>query len=205
MLIGSAHMARILSEVNNDPDLREENISGKIYEKLPVFHSEEWKKDNLNLDHEFTVGYCERTLLESASMGNFTNVMHYLIKAGASVDMKNANGNTVLHTVSTIGLEDGVRILINNNASIDAQDQNNHAPLHLAVANNHVRIVERLIEQGAKVNICNVEQQTPLHLAVNKEIENLLLKGGADPSLKDLSGHTPEYYSMPLSHFNNCS
>lgn len=56
-----------------------------------------------------------------------------------------------------------------------------------------VEIADVLIKRGADLNVRNGALQTPLINAViqrNFELIDLLLKAGADPSLKDIDGHT---------------
>ena len=82
-------------------------------------------------------------------------------------------------------------------------------PLHHAVRFRSPAAVETLLEYGANVNqVCKRSGSTPLHRAVTStgaprtagkqrealEIIALLLKAGADPTIRNKSGKTPLDY-----------
>ena len=94
-------------------------------------------------------------------------------------------------------------------ADIHATDKNGVTPLHNAVRFRSPAAVKVLIEHGADVNqACRRNGSTPLHRAVTqtgapgsagkhdaaKEIVQLLLAAGADPSLANKSGKKPADY-----------
>ncbi|KAI0098154.1 ankyrin repeat-containing domain protein [Nemania sp. FL0031] len=63
-----------------------------------------------------------------------------------------------------------------------------------------IKIVETFLNQGNSPNtiITNDSRSAPLHLASkreNSEVVELLLKHGADPKFKDISGLTPLHYA----------
>ena len=67
--------------------------------------------------------------------------------------------------------------------------ENDDTPLHLA---RDVKMVELLIEYKADVNAANTNYGfTPLHTASSAAIASILLKNGADPTIKSKSGETP--------------
>lgn len=98
-------------------------------------------------------------------------------------------------------------------ADIHATDKNGVTALHHAVRFRSPTAVATLIEHGANVNQqCRRSGGTPLHRAVTStgapgtagrtaeaiEIINLLLKHGADPSIRNKSGKRPvEYVTDP--------
>ncbi|HSG72050.1 MAG TPA: ankyrin repeat domain-containing protein [Planctomycetaceae bacterium] len=94
-------------------------------------------------------------------------------------------------------------------ADIHAADKNGVTALHHAVRFRSPVAVRTLLEHGANVNqSCRRNGSTPLHRAVTqtgapetagqsaaaREIVEILLAAGADPSLSNKSGKTPIEY-----------
>jgi tankyrase len=99
--------------------------------------------------------------------------------------------------------------LLKAGADIHATDKNGVTALHHAVRFRSPAAVKTLIEHGANVNqACRRNGSTPLHRAVTqtgapgtagrdreaREIIQLLLAAGADPSLTNKSGKKPIEY-----------
>jgi tankyrase len=95
-------------------------------------------------------------------------------------------------------------------ADVHAADKNGVTALHHAVRFRSPAAVQTLLEFGANVNqACRRNGSTPLHRAVTqtgapgtagkgqaaKEIVQLLLAAGADPSLTNKSGRKPADYA----------
>jgi tankyrase len=95
--------------------------------------------------------------------------------------------------------------LLKAGADIHATDKNGVTALHHAVRFRSPAAVKTLIEHGANVNqACRRNGSTPLHRAVTqtgapgtagrgsqaREIVQLLLSAGADPSIANKSGRT---------------
>jgi uncharacterized protein len=98
---------------------------------------------------------------------------------------------------------------LRSGADVHATDKNGVTPLHHAVRFRSPAAVKTLIENGANVNqACRRNGSTPLHRAVTqtgapctagksqaaKEIIQILLAAGADPSLKNKLGKKPADY-----------
>ncbi|HEY1784550.1 MAG TPA: ankyrin repeat domain-containing protein [Pirellulales bacterium] len=99
--------------------------------------------------------------------------------------------------------------LLDAGAEIHAADKNGVTPLHHAVRFRSPAAVETLLRRGAAVNqICKRSGSTPLHRAVTstgapgtagkqeeaKQIVEILLRYGADISIKNNSGKTAADY-----------
>ena len=99
--------------------------------------------------------------------------------------------------------------LLKAGADIQETDKNGVTPLHHAVRFRNAAAVQTLLMNGAAVNqVCKRSGSTALHRAVTstgapstagkvsqaKEIIELLLKYGADPSIKNKRGKTAADY-----------
>src|SRR5215203_1625122 len=100
--------------------------------------------------------------------------------------------------------------LLKAGADVHATDKNGVTALHHAVRFRNPAAVKTLIEHGADANqACRRNGSTPLHRAATqtgapgtagkgqaaKEIIQMLLAAGADPSMKNKSGKKPADYS----------
>jgi len=99
--------------------------------------------------------------------------------------------------------------LLKAGADIHEIDKNGVTPLHFAVRFRSPAAVQTLLAHGARVNqVCQRSGSTPLHRAVTstgapstagkqtevKQIIQLLLNFGADPSIKNKNGKRPADY-----------
>ena len=80
------------------------------------------------------------------------------------------------------------------NPGIEERDENQNSFLNIAVQCGCKEIILFLLEKGANTNSQNKKLNTPLHYALsfqNYDIADLLLKYGADESIKNSDGLTP--------------
>lgn len=88
-----------------------------------------------------------------------------LIKEGASVDWRSADGRTPLFIASSNGHKDIIRLLLDNCCRINAKSDYGSTALHRAVWNGNDGVASLLIERGANVYIKNRNGKTPLDFA----------------------------------------
>uniref|UniRef100_A0A0G4GJZ2 Uncharacterized protein n=1 Tax=Chromera velia CCMP2878 TaxID=1169474 RepID=A0A0G4GJZ2_9ALVE len=99
---------------------------------------------------------------------------------------------------SLAGHTDIVRLLVDAKANVDMQDKEGNSVLMLAILKENVGMVEYLLARPGNttqtvVNIPDSQGRTPLFRAAaggHILLVELLLRRGADPSLKDASGNT---------------
>jgi Ankyrin repeats (3 copies)/Ankyrin repeat len=165
------------------------------------------------IDHYLIAG---DTPLHAAAAGYRKNIALALIRNGADINARNRRGAGPLHYAADGGpvfrrwnpeaQAEMISLLIKNGASPDMLDKSGVAPLHRAVRQRCPKAVDSLLRNGAAVQLKNKSGSTPLHLAVQntgrggtgspeskrcqREIIELLVKGGADPQDKDGRGKT---------------
>ncbi|KAL1924562.1 uncharacterized protein VTP21DRAFT_4216 [Calcarisporiella thermophila] len=88
------------------------------------------------------------------------------------------------------GKLDRVKELLDSGIDVNAEDDFGYTPLQAAVSYNHYELVKFLIERGADVNQRDHCGDTPLYVAEEKEMAEMLLEFGADPTVKNSEGKT---------------
>jgi len=74
---------------------------------------------------------------------------------------------------------------------INSKDEEDCTPLHHAARFNHLEVTRWLVEAKADLNAKAYNGFTPLHLTSDKAIASLLIRNGADLSIRDNWGNTP--------------
>ena len=146
-----------------------------------------------------------------------------LIKQGADVNAKNDFGETPLHTAARNNTHEVAEVLLKHGTEVNVKNKYSNTPLHYAVREYGRETVELLLKYGADVNARGNLDETPLHRALgthfsaviqsrnyskrkNEEFRSkaeiafrileLLLKYGADVSMKNNLGRTPLHSSI---------
>jgi len=134
------------------------------------------------------VGLCEH-----GSVAEITAAL----KAGANVNLGNANGVTPLMCAAGYNSLAVVNLLIRAKADVKAKDDEEWTALNFAVAYKHedpecLEIVKALLAAGADVDAETNYDDTPLmqaaEFAENPEVIHALLLAGADPNKTNLRG-----------------
>jgi ankyrin repeat protein len=134
-----------------------------------------------------------------------TVTVQLLLEHGASVHVRNNNGQMPLHLASQHGLSGIVALLLKFGADVDAQDNDSMTPLLLLSQRpwgDYASITEAaqvLLEHGASVHMRNKDGLMPLHFASQSgfpRMVKLLLKFGADVDARDNSNITPLHFAV---------
>jgi ankyrin repeat protein len=129
-----------------------------------------------------------------------------LIDAGADVNAVGGFDWTALMVASVKGHVAAVRQLLSSGADPNLRDIYGWTPLMRAVYEEREQVVQVLLEQAeVNLNAKNDQGATALHLAAAKGNEALtrsLLLAGADPSMGDRKGRTPENMAVAAGHEN---
>lgn len=100
--------------------------------------------------------------------------------------------------------KDKIKIIDDIIALTDVHDEKNKFLLHEAIKKNRLLVLEKLLKKGMNANIKDNEGNTPLHYAFeyqNKEFRDLLFKYGADITIRNKNGKTPEELGQPERGF----
>ena len=113
------------------------------------------------------------------------------------VNIKNADGQTVLHYAMTCQNEKIIEDILNSNdINVNVQDNEGNTPLHIACQCQNERGVEMLLERkDVDISIVNSKKRTPIHVAAllgtQKIVRSLLDVNTIDINSRDYNGSTP--------------
>lgn len=116
----------------------------------------------------------------AASNGNI-ELVDILIRGGATVDARDALGNTPLLMGAMNGHLDVVRSLLATGADPNSSG-GEYTALHVAAIGGHLELVALLLRNGANVNPIHDDPWPPLQLAIvngHKDVADLLRAAGA--------------------------
>ncbi|KAJ5995518.1 hypothetical protein N7481_002495 [Penicillium waksmanii] len=141
-------------------------------------------------------------LHKACSSGN-SEIVKFIIRRGADVDVRDFLGNTPLHVACSTRNEGAVKLLIEGGADVNQIMNTGETALHVASNFGEVGIVRLLLETDAEIDIKGNDGRTPLHKAAlggtalhlclsgkSVEVMEVLLRYGADVNLVDDDGNT---------------
>ena len=121
-----------------------------------------------------------RQLFEACKAGDFSLVT-VLLKQGASIKVRDYDGNTPLHWTAMYGHVKVASLLVAKGAKVNTRNHFGETPLHRAAISNRPEMVRFLIEHRARVNPMTNVGNTPTMLALNHghlRTSNLLIEFG---------------------------
>jgi hypothetical protein len=142
-----------------------------------------------------------RTRLHQAAEEGHRFVVEHLLLRGAAPDARRKHGGTPLMDACMGGHRGCAAVLIIAGADVNATSASGatplfwaaHGTLSLGLNPQRVALVEMLIREQANVNASTTDGDTPLHGAAHqgwREVAELLLTAGADPTAKNKRGQT---------------
>jgi len=168
----------------------------------------------IGLDINAIVNITRReTVLEYALLMNREDIAEMLLKRGADANKSSVGNVTPLHHATGAKKTSIMRLLIKYGARVNKKDDENMTPLFQAVGNVDPESVEILLKNGAHTNIqSRLYKSTVLHLLIMRltrrhtqsfhqkfmKTLRLLLRAGANPTIRDLNGTTAK--DMVASH-----
>jgi len=87
-----------------------------------------------------------------------------LMERGANTQVKDIQGNTVLHKAATFSRERFAKALINMGVKVNSTNKVGATPLHYAVRNGDEGITKLLLEHGAEKNISDFQGNSVVNL-----------------------------------------
>ena len=139
---------------------------------------------------------CAIALLVSALVGTGFGFPRFAARAAS---------HKPIHQAATRG--DAARVaqtIRENPSALSAADAKGNTALHLAAFHNRVDAARVLLGAGAQVNATNALAVTPLMLAAqagSSQVVKLLLKGGADTTIRDARGRTALKWAKKTRHY----
>ncbi|KAK5649751.1 hypothetical protein RI129_000780 [Pyrocoelia pectoralis] len=126
------------------------------------------------------------------------NIVKYLIKAGASLDLKGMDGMTALHLAAKAGNLPACKLILEslpiNLNFVNIPDDGGWTPLVWACEHGHFEIAKFLLYNSADPLLRDVEQNIALHWAAfsgSSDIAELLLNCKSDVNAVNAYGDTP--------------
>ena len=143
------------------------------------------------------------TALEHAVRNANREMVQLLLAAGATVNLKNASGETVLMMFDSDATNDLVWDLINAGATVNQKDDAGNTPLMQAATANNLEALKILLDAGAEVDTKNKQGRTALMLAASEGYVNMvrtLVLAGADINAIDEDGMNALAHAVSNDH-----
>jgi ankyrin repeat protein len=128
----------------------------------------------------------------------YVNIVDKLLQGGASVNIKNNNGENVL-LIAANGSSEIVNMLVQTDIDLNCQNDKNQTALMLAAEYGCNNVANILIENGANPNLQDNLGQTPLMLISEQGIPHtidILIANGANVNLRDKNGQNAFSYAL---------
>jgi serine/threonine-protein phosphatase 6 regulatory ankyrin repeat subunit B len=142
----------------------------------------------------------EGGVLTYALQGNASKeVIEYLIKQGADINVKDIQGCQAIHNLSRASHVEILKLLLDLGADINAISRYAERPIHKTAESGSIEIVKAMIENGANVNVTDDTGRTPLmsllYRRPNLDIIKLFIKHGNKAKDTDNSGKNALHYA----------
>eukprot|EP00752_Nemacystus_decipiens_P009330 g8338.t1 len=144
------------------------------------------------------------TPLQCASRSGSTEVFSTLLKHGANVGKRGANGRGVIHEAAQRDNDAFMRLILASGVDANLQDGDGRTALHL-VNPSCPAIAEALLEHGADIDARDLDDYTALHrVAYRSDVVaysiEILISAGAAIEARDETGRTPLHHACTRSN-----
>lgn len=165
---------------------------------LPVLHSaavdltavEYLLKRGVNPD---SINDAEQTLMHTAAIDGNQGLVSMLLKHGAEINFRDKELKTpVFYSRDRKTLD----FLLEKGADPNMQDLEQRTALHHFVINRNYDLAAGILDFSANPNVVDKQKMTPILYPTILAIRKLLLKYGADPSVKMPNGNTLLHVSV---------
>lgn len=129
----------------------------------------------------------KQTFFDAAMTGDLAELAHCLENKKFNINMKNFEGNTVLHVAIKYGQLDAVKYLAGRMPDFERHDKDGRSALMLAMEKDKPAFALALIAAGAPPNTHDKEYVYPLHRASQAgeiDIVKALVEAGADVNVR---------------------
>jgi uncharacterized protein len=143
-----------------------------------------------------TVDRSGNTLLVQAVRRDIPELVDYLLKHRARLNVRNRNGETALSLAAYIGNLSFVKRLVEAGAEVDFYGW---PPLIYGAFNGHAAVVDYLLKRGAEIDATTENGSTALFFAArygHREVVELLLKNKAETNIANENGETAIDWAM---------
>ena len=141
--------------------------------------------------------YDSEVLFIASTCTYSSRMTELLLRSGADPNATDRDGCTPLYDVARTYRLDVLETLIRGGADVNFRAPDESTPLHSAVRNTdpESRAIRILVKHGAKLDAQDRQGFTPLHTAMERTMATAattLLDLGADPTIRDQEGRTPD-------------
>lgn len=137
------------------------------------------------------------TPLTFASLNGNRDIIDLLIRHGAAVNYRNADGSTALDWAVSAKV---AALLICEGASITSRDKRGLTPLMYACIANDEAQVGLLLSRHADVDAIDNDGETALMFAGSAAVACEILRKGADPNARGKNGETVLEHAIDTNH-----
>lgn len=133
-------------------------------------------------------------IFDAVKANDLAKVKVLIEKDALLVNLRNKEGNTLLHQASIIGSIPIIEYLLSRGADINSENTRLNTPLVEAIMSGRNETIKLLIDKGADFQKQNVLGYAPIHCAAMKNLPSiveLLLSKGVNINIRNKSNQTP--------------
>lgn len=148
---------------------------------------------SVEIEREIEAFHDDLSPLHYAAWAGSAEAVRALVKAGASLEIRDEHGFTPMHMAAYRSAE-AVRALADAGADLEARAEDGETPMHLAALTGTAGTILALAEAGADLEARTDYGTTPMHAAANSgsvETVQALLDAGADAAARAPGGYFP--------------